>query len=150
MNNKWYIPVLIILLGVVILGIAYIQSLNVAPTAQVPEDWKFTLPAGDAAAGRIAFTRLQCNVCHKSRLTPVDRIPQNTRWAGPDLTTGYEKLPAAYLAESIIKAHDKVADPFYTVTDSAEGMGKYNRHLTVQELIDLVAFLKQPQELTMK
>ena len=35
------------------------------------------------------------------------------------------------------------AEPGYTVKDGKAAMGNYNHFLTVQELIDLVAFLKQ-------
>lgn len=144
MNNRKYIPLFMILLGVLIIGIAYIQSLNERPTATVPKKWHFTLPEGDAKAGKTDFLRLQCFVCHKNALSEIAKVPPDTKWQGPDLTTGYEKLPDTYLAESIIKKHTNVADPFYTPGDSLEGMGKYNQHLTVQELVDLVAFLKQP------
>ena len=46
-----------------------------------------------------------------------------------------------YLAESIITAHTVVATPGYTVTEGKAGMGNYNHFMTIQELIDIVAFL---------
>jgi hypothetical protein len=46
-------------------------------------------------------------------------------------------------AESIIKAHTNVAAPGYTVKEGRAAMGEYNHFLTVQQLIDIVAFLNQ-------
>jgi hypothetical protein len=51
-------------------------------------------------------------------------------------------LPKEYLASSIIKMHPVVAAPGYTVKEGKAALGNYNHFLTVQELIDLVAFLK--------
>lgn len=65
-----------------------------------------------------------------------------SKGAGPDLK-GYAALPKEYLAESIVKSHTVVAAPGYTVKEGRAAMGEYNHFLTVQELVDLVAFLKQ-------
>jgi len=43
----------------------------------------------------------------------------------------------------IIKSHTVVAAPGYSVKEGRASMGEYNHFLTVQELVDLVAFLKQ-------
>lgn len=56
----------------------------------------------------------------------------------------YAVLPKEYLAESIIKFHTVVAAPGYALKEGRAAMGEYNHFLTVQELTDLVAFLKQP------
>jgi hypothetical protein len=56
--------------------------------------------------------------------------------------SGYSVLPKEHLASSIIKAHTVVAAPAYTVEKGKAAMGNYNHFLTVQELVDLVAFLK--------
>jgi len=50
--------------------------------------------------------------------------------------------PQEYLAKSIIKAHTVVAAPGYVVKEGQAGMGKYNHFMTIQELVDLVAFLR--------
>ncbi len=108
---------------------------------RVPADWTFTLPAGDAAAGRSVFDRMECVACHTmGKAKPPTR---GTSGVGPDLTN-YSGLPPEYLAESIISAHTVVAAPGYTVEDGKAGMGNYNHFLTVQELVDLVAFLRGP------
>ncbi|RMF69445.1 MAG: hypothetical protein D6743_01840 [Calditrichaeota bacterium] len=149
MEKKWLVPVVLVAAGVLVIGIALIQELNLRPQAQLPEGWTFTLPQGDATAGRNTFIKMECGACHKSTLPGV-REPEDGKWAGPDLTVGYNTLPDAYLAESIIRAHTKVADPTYHRNPDQAGMGKYNRYLTVKELIDLVAFLKQPTQVAQK
>ncbi|MEW6268047.1 MAG: c-type cytochrome [Thermodesulfobacteriota bacterium] len=107
---------------------------------QVPQGWKFELPAGDATTGKMLYEKLECFACHKLAGFP----PPSGRAGmdvGPDLT-GYGKLPAEYLADSIIDAHSAVAAPGYVMKGGKAGMGNYNHFLTVQELIDLVAFLR--------
>jgi hypothetical protein len=50
--------------------------------------------------------------------------------------------PKEYLAESIINAHTVVAVPGYIVKEGKASMGNYNHFMTIQEMIDLVAFLR--------
>lgn len=108
---------------------------------EVPSDWTFTLPAGNPTAGGAVFERMECVACHTmGKAKPPAR---GTSGVGPDLTN-YSGLPPEYLAESIISAHTVVAAPGYSVKDGKAGMGNYNHFLTVQELVDLVAFLRAP------
>src|SRR5262245_32137226 len=68
----------------------------------VPKGWRFTLPAGDAKAGREVFAKLECYKCHEVKgagFPTVTRTPEN---AGPELTTMGGHHPAEYFAESII------------------------------------------------
>ena len=60
-------------------------------------------------------------------------------WPGVDRLLS---LPKEYLAESIIKAHRVVAAPGYTVKEGKASMSNYNHFMTIQEVIDIVAFLK--------
>ena len=107
---------------------------------KVPQGWKFTFPEGLAPAGKSVFLNMQCYSCHTISI-PGEKLPFRAKAIGPDLT-GYSVLSKEYLAESIIKAHTIVAAPGYTVKDGRAAMGVYNHFLTVQELIDVVAFLK--------
>jgi hypothetical protein len=109
-------------------------------TPTVPKGWKFTFPGGDAKAGKTIFIDMKCYSCHGIEI-PGEKLISRSKGAGPDLT-GYYALPKEYLAESIIKAHTIVAAPGYTVKEGRASMGEYNHFLTVQEVIDLVAFLK--------
>ncbi len=115
---------------------------------QVPQGWKFTFPEGLAPAGKTVFLNMQCYSCHAISI-PGEKLPFRAKAIGPDLT-GYSVLSKEYLAESIIKAHTIVAAPGYTVKDGRAAMGVYNHFLTVQELIDLVAFLKHGTKIEAK
>ena len=113
-----------------------------APTTpKVPQGWKFTFPDGDAKAGKTVFLNMKCYSCHATEIPGEKLPPSRSRGAGPALT-GYSALPKEYLAESIIKPHTIVAAPGYKVKEGRAAMGEYNHFLSVQELIDLVAFLK--------
>jgi len=113
-----------------------------APAApKVPQGWKFTFPQGDAKAGRAVFLEMKCYSCHAIDI-PGEKLVARSRGAGPDLNV-YSGLPKEYLAESIIKAHTIVAAPGYTVKEGRAAMGEYNHFLTVQQLIDIVAFLRR-------
>jgi hypothetical protein len=84
--------------------------------------------------------QMECYSCHTLRGVP-EKPPQGAGGIGPELT-GYAGLPREYLAESIIEAHTVVAAPGYVVEKGQAGMGKYNHFMTIQELIDLVAFVR--------
>ena len=75
---------------------------------QVPKNWKFTMPAGDAEAGKAAFETMQCYSCHK---VPGAGLPheRTSGGVGPDLVAGYSALPAGFLAESIINSHQYIS-----------------------------------------
>jgi CxxC motif-containing protein (DUF1111 family) len=105
----------------------------------VPKDWSFSFPDGNQDTGKHLFIQMECYACHTIKL-PKESLAARPGKVGPELT-GYSVLPKEYLASSIIKAHTVVAAPGYTVKDGKAGMGNYNHFLTVQELIDLVAFL---------
>jgi mono/diheme cytochrome c family protein len=107
----------------------------------VPEGWTFSLPDGDAAQGEAAFMKMRCFTCHVSRAKVPD-APTVAMGKGPTLGHGYAKLPKEYLAESIIRAHKVVVAPGYEMRGDAAGMGNYNYFMTVEELIDLVAYLR--------
>ena len=99
------------------------------------------LPDGEAASGRTVFLRMQCHTCHEVKL-PRESLAKPGGNIGPNLT-GYSALSKEYLAESIIKAHTVVAAPGYEVKEGKAAMGNYNHFLTIQELVDLVAFLRK-------
>ena len=121
---------------------AGIHTLEAKNGPAVPEGWTLSIPEGDPGDGKIVFMRMECYSCHTINI-PGQKFPEGSGGTGPALTPGYSRLPAAYLAEAIIKAHSVVAAPGYELKAGQAGMGKYNHFLTVQELVDLVAFLKQ-------
>jgi len=115
-----------------------------APPRQLPSGWKFAMPAGDPEAGKAAFEKMQCYSCHN---VPSVDLPKarSSGGVGPNLVAGYSKLPAAFLAESIINRHEYISGTLerYTGLDKVSSrMGDYTSIMTVRELIDIVAFLK--------
>jgi hypothetical protein len=109
--------------------------------SNVPKGWKFSFPDGDPNAGKTVFINMQCYSCHAINI-PGEKLPSDAGGIGPDLN-GYSAFPKEYLAESIIKAHTVVAAPGYVVKQGKAAMGNYNHFMTIQEMIDIVAFLRQ-------
>ncbi|HVO23763.1 MAG TPA: cytochrome c [Candidatus Margulisiibacteriota bacterium] len=111
---------------------------------QLPQGWKFTMPEGDPEAGKAAFQKMECYSCHR---VPNADLPKerSSGGIGPDLVAGYSKLPAAFLADSIINSHHYISGTIerYRGLDKVSSkMGDYSSIMTVRDLIDIVAFLK--------
>jgi cytochrome c2 len=126
-------------ISIVLSSLAWGAAASTPP--KIPSGWKFSLPDGDARSGKSVFLNMKCYSCHAIEI-PGEKLVMRSKGAGPELN-GYSVLPKEYLAESIIKFHTVVAAPGYTVKEGRAAMGEYNHFLTVQELVDLVAFLKQ-------
>jgi mono/diheme cytochrome c family protein len=131
----------ILAISLITVGVGWAAGSPAAP--KVPQGWTFTFPSGQASAGKTVFLNMQCYSCHN---ITGEKLPFRAKAIGPDLT-GYSDLSKEYLAESIIKAHAVVAAPGYTVKEGKAVMGVHNHFLTVQELVDLVAYLKQGTKL---
>ena len=121
--------------------IALVAGCSPDPTSAIG----FKLPDGDATEGRAVFLYMQCNQCHT-----VDglKLP-----AVPDAAPPYVELGGrvthvktyGQLVTSIINPSHELASGYAADLVSVNGesnMYIYNRHMTVQELIDLVAFLQ--------
>ena len=104
----------------------------------------FRLPDGNAMAGRETFLYMQCNQCHTiegETLPPVPGYEPYVELGGP--VTRVKTY--GELVTSIINPSHKLADGYAEELVSEEGesnMYVYNGYMTVQELIDLVAFLQ--------
>ena len=114
------------------------------PGPRLPRGWTFTLPAGDPEAGKAAFEKMECYSCHT---VPTADFPKarSGGGVGPDLGPGYSKLPAAFLAESIIDSHRYISgtlEKYRGLDKVSSKMGDYSSIMTVRDLIDIVAFLK--------
>jgi len=108
----------------------------------VPPGWRFTVPPGDAAAGRRAFVEFKCYACHAVQGEQFPLKPGETPTAGPDLTGMGGHHPAAYLAESIMNPSAVLVEgPGYIGGDGRSIMPSYP-DMTVGQLADLVAYLK--------
>ena len=118
----------------------------VAPVASgehgTPKGWKFTWPKGDPVKGRAAFVKLECHSCHEvtGETFPA---PSEAAKVGPELAAMGPLHEAAYFAEAIINPSAVVEKhKGYQAPDGSSKMPSYNDSVTVQEVVDLVAFLK--------
>ncbi len=122
-----------------------VRAAESARSPKPPSGWKFTLPAGDAAAGREAFQKMECYSCHK---VPGADLPmeRSSGGIGPDLGPAYGKLPREFLAESIIDSHKYISgtlDQYKGLDKVSSKMGDYSTIMSVRELLDIVEFVKQ-------
>ena len=108
----------------------------------VPPGWRFTLPAGDAGAGRAAFVEFKCYACHAVKGEQFPLKPGESATAGPELTGMGGHHPAEYLAESIINPSAVLVEgPGYIGGDGRSIMPEYP-DMSLTQLTNLVAYLK--------
>lgn len=105
-----------------------------------PPNWRFTLPKGDPAKGRAAFEKFECYKCHevKGERFPA---PDDKRNAGPELAQMSGHHPLEFFAESIVNP-SAVIDKGYAAPDGSSKMPSFNDSMTVQEVVDLSAYLR--------
>ena len=109
--------------------------------------WGFSLPQGDAEAGKADFVALQCNACHVTpdveQLTTDEDI--SVKLGGK---VGHVKTYAD-LVTSIINPSHRLASG-YPADMLAKGnksrMRVYNDVMTVEQLINLVGYLQPHYE----
>jgi len=107
----------------------------------------FRLPDGDVQTGLETFLYMQCNQCHTIEGMQLPVIPGKE---APYVELGgmvTHVKSYGELVTAIIYPSHELADGYaeeVVATDGESNMYVYNRHMTVQELIDLVTFL-QPQ-----
>jgi len=110
----------------------------------------FSLPDGNVARGQENFVKLKCNDCHS-----VDGLDELRAGVDPIMTVslgGMTPRIATYgqLVTSIINPSHKISGKYKVtpfVEDGRSEMRNYNDVMTVQELIDTVAFLQSQYEL---
>lgn len=131
-----------------------------APVAQVPRlavppKWRFAVPAGDHHTGRQVFIDYECFKCHEvvGEDFPAPKVEQGD--VGPALSGMGAMHPAEYFLETMIDPnasvawrikHHKDEHKGYLGADGKSKMPSYNDTMTVQQLIDLVAYLKSLTE----
>lgn len=106
-----------------------------------PKDWKFTLPKGDPAKGRDVYAKLECYACHQVK---GERFPAPTEPTklGPELSQMAPLHEAEFFAEAVINPSAVIdKGKGYQAADGSAKMPSFNDSITVQELIDLVAYL---------
>jgi L-cysteine S-thiosulfotransferase len=106
-----------------------------------PAGWQFTLPkGGDPARGREVFVKLECFTCHEVKGESLP-APDPDK-VGPELSVMAAAHSPEYHAESIINPNAVIdKGKGYEGPDGSSKMPSYNDDLTVQELLDLVAYL---------
>jgi cytochrome c1 len=105
-----------------------------------PEGWKFTWPQGDAVKGRDVFVNLECYSCHEVQ---GEKFPAPSGDIGPELSVMGPLHEMEYFAEAIIHPNAVIQKgKGYEAADGSSKMPSYNDLATVQEVIDLVAYLE--------
>ena len=119
-----------------------------APTSDLhaehgtPQGWRFTWPKGDMERGRAAFAKFECYACHevKGETFPA---PREAGKLGPELSVMGPLHEVDYFAESIINPGAVVdGGKGYLAADGSSKMPSFSDSMTVQELIDIVAYLR--------
>jgi hypothetical protein len=119
-----------------------------AVAACTPESsFGFRLPDGDPRAGQQAFVDLGCNVCHEVAGVPIESLEgiAHVRLGGE--TTHLRTY--GELVTSIINPSHKISPRHRGAVLDGESVMTYlylNQVMTVQELVDLVAFLQPTYE----
>lgn len=110
------------------------------------------LPEGNSDQGRDAFQKLRCFQCHKLQGVPLDGVAPEQIGAnvGPELTGIGAIQTEHYLFESIINPNAVILpDPSPEQKYAEDGVSKmpdFGAAMTVQQMVDLVAFLKSLQD----
>jgi len=131
------------LVGLLGLGLALAAPAQTPGHAHgTPAGWRLHWPAGDPARGRAVFVKFECGSCHEVR---GERFAAPTRKdaVGPELSAMGPRHPPEYFLEAIV-APSATIEPGkgYAAADGSSKMPTSNDSMTVQELIDLVAYLR--------
>jgi hypothetical protein len=108
----------------------------------------FSLPEGDAAKGEQVFMQYQCLACHALKGYEDPSLIKEFDTPVPLGGTSSVVKTYAQLVTSVINPSHKLAPRSYLIeekvknSDGSSKMRLFNEVMTVQELIDLVAFLQ--------
>lgn len=128
---------------------AALSASCVACVAKPESSPGFRLPDGDPARGQEAFVQLRCYACHRvvglELPAPVVDPPVPVALGG--------EIPKAYtggeLMTSIINPSHKIVpgyEPGSVRRGNGSRMANFSEAMTVQQMIDLVAFLRSRYE----
>ena len=111
----------------------------------------FRLPDGDAEVGRQLFVQLECNSCHTIYELEIPAAsepgPVSISLGGPVARV----RTYGQLVSSVINPSHRIAPRYSDEGVSQDGeslMRIYNETMTVQQLVDLVAFLQVQYKVT--
>ncbi|MCZ7625157.1 MAG: cytochrome c [Candidatus Methylomirabilis sp.] len=126
-------------------------SVTQPPRLAIPPKWRFTMPTGDHHTGRQVFIDFECFKCHDVAGEDFPAPAAEQGDVGPALSGMGAMHPAEYFLETMIDPnasvawrikHHKDEDKGYLGPDGKSKMPSYNDTMTVQQLIDLVAYMK--------
>ena len=112
----------------------------------------FSLPEGDIAKGEKVFLRYKCQACHSLKGYEDDSLIKEFDTPVPLGGTSSLVKTYAQLVTSVINPSHKLAprsrsiEEKLTNDDGSSKMRVFNDVMTVQELIDVVAFLQPKYE----
>ncbi|HEY7560043.1 MAG TPA: copper-binding protein [Candidatus Binatia bacterium] len=140
LNLHVYFIAIICLIAVSTLRIFAAEKRGETLEMHHPKGWQFTMPKGDATKGREVFEKFGCYVCHEVRGEKFPAAPPPGSALGPELSQMGPLHPLEYFTESVINpsAH---ASKKHRGPDGKSTMPASNERMTVQELIDLSAYL---------
>jgi Cu/Ag efflux protein CusF len=105
-----------------------------------PKGWTFTMPKGDLVKGRAVFDKFSCYSCHEVRGEKFPAPEKGQAAVGPELSQMGPMHPLEYFTESTINP-SAVGAKKYRGPDGKSKMPDFNTDMTVQELIDVSAYL---------
>jgi sulfur-oxidizing protein SoxX len=113
------------------------------------ENQEFVLPQGDVATGQKVFIDLSCNSCH-SVAGHVEHSPLEDGAIHVELGGTVSRIKSySDLVTSIINPSHKLSRGINAMTTTEAGTSRmpiYNEVMTVQQLVDLTAFLETTYE----
>lgn len=109
------------------------------PEMHHPKGWVFRMPKGDPVKGRAVFDKFSCYSCHEVRGEKFPPLGKDQA-VGPELSQMGPLHPLEYFTESTINP-SAVAAKKYRGPDGKSKMPSFNEDMTVQELIDLSAYM---------
>ena len=130
-------------------SIALLPCLTALAACSPESPFGFHLPDGDPAAGRQAFVDLGCNACHEVAGVPIEYLEGIAHVQLGGETTHLRTY--GELVTSIINPSHKIAPRHREAGAVLEGESVMtylylNQIMTVQQLVDLVAFLQPTYE----
>lgn len=109
----------------------------------VPKGWRFLLPKGDAPAGREVYVKMECYACHVIKGEKFPASSSREPGKGPELTGLGGAHPAEYFFEALLNPNRVIIQgPGYTDKQGLSTMPSYNDVMTLEEAVNLVAYLK--------
>jgi len=103
-----------------------------------PRNWRFTMPKGDAANGRVVFEKFECFDCHRIR---GESFPEPTYNDGPELSQMGPLHPLEYFTESVIHPNAVVPRKLRDREGNSPMSKDHLDRITLRELIDLSSYL---------